>query len=55
MNDAAANVAASASVTSLSIAWFAQANEVLQFVALIVTIVTGAFAIRHYYLSHRKP
>jgi amino acid transporter len=55
MNDLPAHIATTASVASFSVAWFAQANEVLQFVALIVTIITGAFAIRHYYLSHRKP
>lgn len=48
MNDVSANIAAGASASSFVAAFFVQANAVLQFIALAVSIVAGIYAIRHY-------
>ncbi len=53
MNDAFAYGAAGLTGTGLVVSWLAQANEVLQFIALVVTIVTGLYAIRHYRRTHQ--
>jgi uncharacterized membrane protein YtjA (UPF0391 family) len=55
VNDLPANVAAVTSVSGIAVAWIAQANEVLQFVAFVVSIVAGVYAILHYRKSLNKP
>ncbi len=55
MNDMPANVAAGTSVASASLAWIAQANEIASFLASVVAIVAGLFAIAHYIRALRKP
>lgn len=55
MNDAPAAVATGTSVASASLAWITQANEIVSFIAGLVAIVAGLFAIAHYWKSIRKP
>jgi predicted small integral membrane protein len=54
VNDVPANIAAGTSVASASLAWMAQANEIASFLASVVAIVAGIFAIVHYYRALRR-
>lgn len=55
MNDLPANVAAGASVGSAAIAWLAPLTQFAQFIAAVVAIVAGLYAIAHYRRAHKKP
>lgn len=50
-----ADIAAGASVTAASVSWVSQANEVVAFLAGIIAIVAGLFAIAVHYKNLRKP
>jgi hypothetical protein len=54
MNDVPANVAAGTSVASAALAWVSQANEIASFLASVVAIIAGLYAIAHYRKSMRK-
>lgn len=50
-----ADIAAGASVTAASVSWVSQANEVVAFLAGIIAIIAGLFAIAVHYKNLRKP
>lgn len=49
-----ADIAAGASVTAASVSWFSQANEIIAFLAGVIAIVAGLFAIAVHYKNLRK-
>lgn len=54
ITDAATNTAAVVSGAAATYTWLVTANEVAQLVASIVAIITGCFAIVHYWRKIRK-
>jgi len=51
----AADVAAAGSVTAASVSWFSQANEIITFIAGLIAIAAGCFAIAVHLKNLRKP
>jgi hypothetical protein len=51
----AADVAAAGSVTAAGVSWFSQANEVIAFIAGLIAITAGCFAIAVHLKNLRKP
>jgi hypothetical protein len=51
----AADVAAAGSVTAASVSWFSQANEIIAFIAGLIAIAAGCFAIAVHLKNLRKP
>lgn len=52
--DRIADSAAGASVVSASVSWLSQANELIAFIAGLIAIVAGCFAIAVHYKNLRK-
>ena len=52
--DRIADAAAGASVVSASVSWLSQANELIAFIAGLIAIVAGCFAIAVHYKNLRK-
>jgi hypothetical protein len=50
-----ADIAAGTSVAAASVSWISHANEVIAFVAGLIAIVAGCFAIAVHYRNLKKP
>lgn len=50
-----ADISAGASVTAASVSWVSQANEIVAFIAGVIAIIAGLFAIAVHYRNLRKP
>lgn len=55
VSDATAGIATGTSIASASLAWLVQASQVASFLASVVAIVAGLFAIAYYVKALRKP
>lgn len=53
--DRVADIAAGTSVAAASVSWISHANEVIAFIAGLIAIVAGCFAIAVHYKNLRKP
>ena len=52
--DRVADIAAGTSVAAASVSWLSHANEIIAFVAGLIAIVAGCFAIAVHYKNLRK-